>query len=359
MTGIPVGSTVPTMPPMSLGQALQSFKVDAADTPLLCRSRDSAKSRLRACISVCCVAAGPAIAQGRSDSAPGKTKDKSAKSPSTGSSGSSRASQSGLASPITSTTSTSAPAASANSVVYYGSWLDDASIVAPGDVWVGLATGYWRGDSNRQIDAPVMSAAVGITPRVQAGGSASFYHFRDADGISENGFGMFSLYGKFQIADAARAPNAIGVAVTPLIELSPGSEAPVGWALPVNLETHRGDARIYGSAGYFSRGSLFGTIGVDIPADLAHLPQRHVRPVVREGWNASNLARRRGVIRSDIDKRSLHRAWSDLHALGDWPRRGVAGGRHVVPPTAATKALNTAGYTIRAGSGTDFRDPAV
>ena len=27
MTGIPVGGTVPTMPPMSLGQALQSFKV--------------------------------------------------------------------------------------------------------------------------------------------------------------------------------------------------------------------------------------------------------------------------------------------------------------------------------------------
>ena len=27
MTGIPVGSTVQTMPPMSLGQALQSFKV--------------------------------------------------------------------------------------------------------------------------------------------------------------------------------------------------------------------------------------------------------------------------------------------------------------------------------------------
>jgi len=204
------------------------------------------------------IAAGPAIAQGRSDSAPGKTKDKSSKTPT-------RASQSGLASPITATTSTSAPAASANSVVYYGSWLDDASIVAPGDVWVGLATGYWRGDSNRQIDAPVISAAVGITPRVQAGGSASFYHFRDADGISENGFGSFSLYGKFLIADPLRAPNAIGVAVTPLLELSPGSEAPVGWAIPVNLETHRGDARIYGSAGYFSRGSLFGTMGVDIP----------------------------------------------------------------------------------------------
>jgi hypothetical protein len=216
------------------------------------------------------LAAGPAFAQGpstslragRSDSAPGKNKDKAPKTPNPSAS---RASQSGLSSPVTATTSTSAPAASANAVAYYGSWLDDASIVAPGDVWVGLATGYWRGDSNRQIDAPVASAAVGISPRVQAGGSASFYHFRDADGISENGFGSFSLYGKFLIADPTRAPNAIGIAVTPLLELSPGSASPVGWALPVNLETQRGDARIYGSAGYFSRGSVFGTVGADLP----------------------------------------------------------------------------------------------
>jgi hypothetical protein len=208
------------------------------------------------------LAAGPAFAQGRSDSAPGQNKDKPAKTPNPNAS---RASQSGLASPVTATTSTSAPAASANAVAYYGSWLDDASIVAPGEVWLGLATGYWRGDSNRQIDAPVASVAVGLSPRVQAGGSASFYHFRDADGLSENGFGSFSLYGKFQLADPSRAPNAIGIAVTPLLELSPGSESPVGWAVPVNIETQRGDARIYGSAGYFSRGSVFGTIGADIP----------------------------------------------------------------------------------------------
>ena len=138
-------------------------------------------------------------------------------------------------------------------------------MVAPGDVWVGLATGYWRGDSNRQIDAPVASVAVGLTPRLQAGGSASFYHFRDAEGISETGFGSFSLYGKFLIADPLRAPNAIGIAVTPLLELSPGSETPIGWALPLNLETHRGDLRVYGSAGYFSRGSVFATLAADIP----------------------------------------------------------------------------------------------
>lgn len=202
---------------------------------------------------VLCVAAGPASAQGRSDSAPGKTKSRS------------RASESGLASPVTATAPTSAPAAAANAVAYYGSWLDDASIVAPGDVWVGLATGYWRGDSNHQVDAPVTSAAVGINPRLQVGGSASFYHFQAADGVSENGLGNFSLYGKFLVLDPLRAPNAIGLAVTPLLELSPGMDSPVGWALPVNLETRRGDVRMYGSAGYFSRGSVFGTVGADVP----------------------------------------------------------------------------------------------
>ena len=223
------------------------------------------------------VAAGPAFAQGRSD-APGQSKDKDAKSdkPSTQKSGSngssssgsrqpSLAAQSGIASPATSSSSTSAPAAAANAVVYYGSWLDDASIVSPGDVWIGLATGYWRGDSNRQFDVPVVSAAVGITSRFQAGGSASFYHFRDPDGLTESGAGTFSAYGKFQLLDPMRAPNAIGVAITPLFELSPGSSDRFGWALPVNIETQRGNLRVYGSAGYFSRGSAFGTIGADIP----------------------------------------------------------------------------------------------
>ena len=307
-------------------------------------------------------AAGPAIAQGRSETAPGKTKDKSSKDStpsSSSSSSSSRASQSGLASPVTATTSTSAPAASANSVVYYGSWLDDASMVAPGDVWVGLATGYWRGDSNRQIDAPVVSAAVGITPRLQAGGSASFYHFRDAEGISENGFGSFSLYGKFLIADPSRAPNAIGVAVTPLLEFSPGSEAPVGWALPVNLEARRGDSRIYGSAGYFSRGSVFATVGADIPITLAGLHQRHVRPVIRARRHASDIARHRGIARPDGDERPLRRARPDVHALSHRPRRSLYRRRHVVPPSTATKTLNRTGYTKMSGAGNPFELPAV
>ena len=228
------------------------------------------------------IAAGPALAQGRSDTAPGQTKDKTKESEgsstsggssnrgssnggSSSSSSASRASQSGISSPITATTSTSAPASSANAIIYYGSWLDDASIVQPGDVWVGLSTGYWTGDGSRQIDAPVASVAVGLSSRLQAGASFSFYHFRDADGLSESGPGSMSLYGKYVFIDPSTSSNSLGVAITPLVEFSPGSTDQMGWALPINVETRHGNARIYGSAGYFSRGSTFATAGVDVP----------------------------------------------------------------------------------------------
>ena len=221
---------------------------------------------------VMAAAAGPALAQGRSETAPGQSKEKpsetSRKTPSSNSSrtteSSARASVSGISSPITATTPTSAPASSANAVIYYGSWLDDASIVTPGDVWVGLSSGYWRGQGSRQIDAPVASAAVGISRRVQAGGSFSFYHFHDADGFSDTGAGNMSVYGKVVLIDPATTTKAMGVAITPLLEFSPGGEDQIGWALPVSIEARRGNSRFYGSAGYFSRGSTFATIGADM-----------------------------------------------------------------------------------------------
>ena len=131
------------------------------------------------------------------------------------------------------------------------------------------------------------SAAVGISRRFQAGGSPSFYHFRDAEGISENGFGNVSSYGKVQLLDPYRAPSAIGIAVTPLIELSPGSTDEFGWALPVNVEAHRADLRVYSSAGYFSRGSIFATVGADLPITSQISISGNFGQSVRPGWNAS------------------------------------------------------------------------
>ncbi len=215
------------------------------------------------------VAVGPVFGQGRSDTqpgtptstAPGATRDRPSRT-TPSSAGSSRAFDSGIASPVTATSGTS-PAASANSVAYFGSWLDDASVVEPGKIWVSLATGYWRGAGNRQIDAPVASVVAGINSRMHVGGSLSFYHFRDADGLSENGFGSNSIYAKFLLLDPSK--TAIGVAVTPLVDVFPSGGEQVGWALPVSVESRRDNLRLYGSVGYFSRGSIFGTMGADLP----------------------------------------------------------------------------------------------
>jgi hypothetical protein len=217
------------------------------------------------------VTAVSASAQTRGDTPPGGTAGNNTPPRSDGRSSrttstpsinvSSRALESGIGSPVT---ATSAPAA-ANAIAYYGSWLDDASVVRPGQLWVGLSTGYWRGSGSRQIDAPVASIVAGINSRMHAGGSLSFYHFRDADGLSQNGFGSMSLYTKVLLVDPSRAGARIGVAVSPLIELPPGSGESIGWALPVNVESRHARLRLYGSAGYFSRGSIFGTAAVEVP----------------------------------------------------------------------------------------------
>ena len=54
--------------------------------------------------------------------------------------------------------------------------------------------------------------------------------------LSETGVGSISAYGKILLVDAATNANGLGFAVTPLVEISPGSQDEIGWALPVNVE---------------------------------------------------------------------------------------------------------------------------
>jgi len=207
---------------------------------------------------LCAVVATAAAAQGNSGSAPGQQKDKS-------SHGGAAAAAAGSASPATSVSSTSAPATSGSSALYYGSWLDDASTMTPGSAWMGLSTAYWKSNTGRQLDAPVMMGAIGVSPRTQIGASLPIYHFRDAGGFSANGVGTISMYGKLMLVDPAGS-SGVGLAMTPLLQLAPASDQHLGWALPVNVEARMRRARIYGSTGYFSRGSVFATVAADVPA---------------------------------------------------------------------------------------------
>jgi hypothetical protein len=106
--------------------------------------------------------------------------------------------------------------------------------------------------------------AVGVAPRIQVGGSLPIYHFRNQEGLSASGVGTVSAYGKWMLSDPS-VKGRTGLALTPLIEWAPGSEQRLGWALPVNVEVRTARMRLYGSAGYFSRGSLFATVAVEAP----------------------------------------------------------------------------------------------
>jgi len=205
---------------------------------------------------ICVTSAAPARAQGNSGSAPGQIK----KNPNAGAAAAAAA----TASPATAAAATSAPSSSPNNVLYYGSWLDDASVMAPGTYWMGASTAYWRSDAAHQVDAPVLMGAAGVTTRTQVGASLPIYHFQDQTGFSAGGVGTVSVYGKVMLLDPA-AGHRVGLAVAPLIEAAPGAARPFGWALPVNLEARAARFRAYGSAGYFSRGSIFGALAVEVP----------------------------------------------------------------------------------------------
>lgn len=206
---------------------------------------------------VCLVSTGTAAAQGQRGSPPGQGKDKALRG--------NRTSGAGVLSP--STGSSSSPAASSSAVLYFGSWLDDASVIEPGGAWVGLSTGYWKAEGSRQIDAPVLSAAIGLVRRLHVGGSLPIYHLNDSSGFSASGVGNMHVYGKLGLIDPTGGDGRIGIAITPLLEVAAHDQiGRFSWALPISVEVRGVRARLYGSGGYFSRGSLFGAVGLEVPA---------------------------------------------------------------------------------------------
>jgi hypothetical protein len=141
----------------------------------------------------------------------------------------------------------------------FGSWLDNADLNAPGEAWMSVSATYWRSSSLREVDAPSIGASVGLTPRGQFSVSVPYYHVTDPSGLTFHGFGATYLTGKFALAQDSR----VRVAVSPSLEILSWTAANLGAhrvnvVLPLSVQSDVGAARVYGSAGYFSRGSVFG-----------------------------------------------------------------------------------------------------
>ena len=140
----------------------------------------------------------------------------------------------------------------------FGFWLDTAYVNAPGETWTWVSTAYWRSPSLREIDAPAIGVSVGVAPRTQVGVSLPYYHLTDQFGFTSHGFGASYATLKLGLVQDQR----VNVSVSPTLEVLSWDSPQVGRinaVLPINLQTFLGSARVYGSTGYFTRGSMFGS----------------------------------------------------------------------------------------------------
>ena len=140
----------------------------------------------------------------------------------------------------------------------FGSWLDTAGVNAPCETWVSISTAYWRSPSLREVDAPTMGVSVGVARRTQVGVSLPYYHMTDQSGLTSQGFGASYVTTKFALVQNPR----IGVSASPTMEVLSWSSqdiSRVNFVLPVSLQSSAGSTQFYGSTGYFTRGSLFGS----------------------------------------------------------------------------------------------------
>src|SRR3954465_889816 len=141
----------------------------------------------------------------------------------------------------------------------FGAWLDDASALGKGDGAVSIGAGFWRLDGMTQSNIPMLGGGIGITDRMQVSASVPFYRV-SAPTFSSQGLDDVYLSAKYTLLDPTLTVSEVGLAISPVVEVlsADAVDGRVHFALPVSVELRRMPFRVYGSAGYFTRGAMFG-----------------------------------------------------------------------------------------------------
>jgi hypothetical protein len=225
----------------------------------------------------------------------------------------------------------------------FGTWLDDASVMSPGTGFVTLGFAYWRAQTMREFDLPVIDTGIAIAPRVQVGMSVPYYYAHEPGSALVKGLGNLYLTTKLQVADPAS--HRPGVAVTPMLEVLDAQPSNGGsrmnWALPVNVELRQDGWRAFGSGGYFSRGAVFASGAVE--AALS-----------RRAWVTGSVSETYST-RAPIDPMALPRAQTDVTAgltVVVAPNVSVYGN---VGHTLSDRAVN--GGTVNVAAGVSLNLP--
>ena len=166
----------------------------------------------------------------------------------------------------------------------FGSWLDDASIMTPGSGSLTMSMAWFRSPAYHEFDAPIGDGGIGLTSKVQFGFSVPYYNVSAPGGPVIRGIGDLYLTSKVQLREPNAQHGGFGVAVVPILTVLSG-EADIerrrlSWAAPVALELQRDRWRVFGTAGYFSQGSVFASGAFEVAASprltiTATLTQSH------------------------------------------------------------------------------------
>lgn len=215
--------------------------------------------RLAAIVGVCTLvlASGPAQAQGNSQNAHANN-------------GSNSSGHGNSGKPKTPNQSTLPPATGIGgpAAATPFAWIDDATLMAPGTVWIGTSMVRWTGDGLSEVSVPVIDAAAAVTPRVQVAMSMPRV-LGSADPAGPQG-GWGTTFANVKVGLVRADKHGFNVAAAPTIEIlseaaiigASADRSRVQWGLPVSADLQDGAARVYGSAGYFSPGVWFAGAGV-------------------------------------------------------------------------------------------------
>ena len=152
----------------------------------------------------------------------------------------------------------------------FGSWLDDASMMTPGSGSLTVSFGWYRSPLFHEFDAPIADGGIGLTRRVQFGFSVPYYQVHEPGGPVFRGVGDMYLSSKVQLREPSAEHHGLGFAVIPVVVVLSSDPTETGkrfnWSAPVSVELQRDGWRVFGSAGYFSQGSVFASGAVEVAA---------------------------------------------------------------------------------------------
>ena len=227
----------------------------------------------------------------------------------------------------------------------FGSWIDDASVMDVGSGFVSIGLGIFKTPVYREVDLPTVDSGVAVHRRVQLGMSVPYYSGTVAGTPVGRGFGDVYLSAKIQLREPKGSRAGFGI--IPMIEVlsvaPPDGGSRVNWALPASIELQRRGWRMYGTAGYFSRGAMFASGAAEV-----ELSDR--------AWLNGTISQSYSVRHDDLSAAlGLHKARTDVNGGVTFAVRPDVAVYTSLGRTISARDDNSATVVFNAGLSLGFR----